>query len=237
MDFPKTDSIVGEGIGAAGGVPGGAEGAPRRTRQAVKSPYSCAHDGVGTVPSCLYALAFEALRDAVLLLTAENKIVAANEAARRLTGHGETLAIVDRELLVNDRAVASIIDAARASNTEHEGLVALGDGVLRRIRASPLPAAGDAAAERSVVCVTFTETDSAASERENQEHLLRDFRLTPSEAAVAGMLRQGRRVREIALARSVSEHTIRAQLKSLFAKLGVKSQIEAAALLHQLAVK
>ena len=55
-------------------------------------------------------------------------------------------------------------------------------------------------------------------------------RLSPREAQVLALLAEGRRVREIASAAFVSEATVRTQVKSILAKLGVSSQIAAIAL-------
>jgi two-component system, NarL family, nitrate/nitrite response regulator NarL len=54
-------------------------------------------------------------------------------------------------------------------------------------------------------------------------------RLTPREAFVLGELVRGRRVREVAVESFVSEATVRTQVKSILAKLGVSSQLAAVA--------
>jgi two-component system, NarL family, nitrate/nitrite response regulator NarL len=55
-------------------------------------------------------------------------------------------------------------------------------------------------------------------------------RLTPREAFVLGELVRGKRVREVAVESFVSEATVRTQVKSILAKLGVTSQLAAVAL-------
>jgi DNA-binding NarL/FixJ family response regulator len=54
--------------------------------------------------------------------------------------------------------------------------------------------------------------------------------LTPKERAVLTALSQGHRAETIAAASVVSEATVRSQIRSVLAKLGVKSQLEAVAL-------
>ena len=54
-------------------------------------------------------------------------------------------------------------------------------------------------------------------------------RLSPREAQVLAALAEGRRVRQIAAEAFVSEATVRSQVKSILAKLGVSSQIAAVA--------
>jgi two-component system nitrate/nitrite response regulator NarL len=55
-------------------------------------------------------------------------------------------------------------------------------------------------------------------------------RLTPREAHVLGQLAHGKRVREVAEEAFVSEATVRTQVKSILAKLGVNSQLAAVAM-------
>lgn len=59
------------------------------------------------------------------------------------------------------------------------------------------------------------------------------FDLTPAEARVTGMVVSGKSVDEIAVAHRISAHTVRTQLKSVFAKTGVERQVELVSLLGQ----
>jgi two-component system, NarL family, nitrate/nitrite response regulator NarL len=59
-------------------------------------------------------------------------------------------------------------------------------------------------------------------------------RLTPREAHVLGELAHGKRVREVAEEAFVSEATVRTQVKSILAKLGVNSQLAAVAMARDL---
>lgn len=59
-------------------------------------------------------------------------------------------------------------------------------------------------------------------------------RLTPREAHVLGQLAHGKRVREVAEDAFVSEATVRTQVKSILAKLGVNSQLAAVAMARDL---
>lgn len=58
-------------------------------------------------------------------------------------------------------------------------------------------------------------------------------RLTKRESQVLGLLMRGRTVNEIASIGVVSEATVRTQVKSILAKLGVSSQIAAVGLAHR----
>jgi DNA-binding CsgD family transcriptional regulator len=57
------------------------------------------------------------------------------------------------------------------------------------------------------------------------------FDLTPNEAAVASRLVEGKSVAEIARQQGVTQNAVRMQLKSVFAKTGVKRQAELVSLL------
>ncbi|WP_426241473.1 LuxR C-terminal-related transcriptional regulator [Nocardioides sp. LHG3406-4] len=68
--------------------------------------------------------------------------------------------------------------------------------------------------------------------REVQELQERLARLTPRESAVLGMLMEGQQVRDIATRSTVSEATVRTQVKSILSKLEVTSQLAAVGLAH-----
>lgn len=70
--------------------------------------------------------------------------------------------------------------------------------------------------------------------RAQAEELLGPLRrLTPRENEVLHRLAEGVAAGEIAATSVVSEATVRAQIRSILAKLGVSSQLQAAALLHR----
>ncbi|HEY0888158.1 MAG TPA: response regulator transcription factor [Nocardioides sp.] len=73
-------------------------------------------------------------------------------------------------------------------------------------------------------------------EHRSQLHELQERidRLTAREAQVLGHLMQGRTVHEIADLGVVSEATVRTQVKSILAKLGVSSQLAAVGIAHHL---
>ncbi len=63
-----------------------------------------------------------------------------------------------------------------------------------------------------------------------EDERVRLNRLTPRECHVLGELVQGKRVRQVAQDAFVSEATVRTQVKSILAKLGVSSQLAAVAM-------
>ena len=52
------------------------------------------------------------------------------------------------------------------------------------------------------------------------------FELTPAEANLATLLARGLSLAQVSVAQNISQHTARAQLKSIFAKTGVSRQAE-----------
>lgn len=75
---------------------------------------------------------------------------------------------------------------------------------------------------------------AARRQRELRSTALQPFeRLTPGEADVLEGIVLGRRAADIARQRVVSLATVRAQVRAVLAKLGVASQLEAAALAHR----
>ena len=52
------------------------------------------------------------------------------------------------------------------------------------------------------------------------------FELTPAEANLATLLARGLSLAQVSEAQHISQHTARAQLKSIFAKMGVSRQAE-----------
>lgn len=68
--------------------------------------------------------------------------------------------------------------------------------------------------------------------KEVQELAERLARLTPRESQVLGMLMEGHQVRDIAAHSTVSEATVRTQVKSILSKLEVTSQLAAVGLAH-----
>jgi two-component system, NarL family, nitrate/nitrite response regulator NarL len=69
---------------------------------------------------------------------------------------------------------------------------------------------------------------------DNQDMRTKLGRLTPREEEVLAALSEGKRVRDIASEWYVSEATVRTQVKSVLAKLGVTSQIAAVAFAREL---
>jgi len=72
------------------------------------------------------------------------------------------------------------------------------------------------------------------SSAEEAEIRRRFEQITRREAEVLGLLMAGQQVNEIASSRFVSESTVRTQVKSVLAKLQVRSQLSAVGLAHRI---
>ncbi|GAB2884837.1 LuxR C-terminal-related transcriptional regulator [Nocardioides pacificus] len=72
------------------------------------------------------------------------------------------------------------------------------------------------------------------SERQDVQEIRRRLdTLTPRESEILGRLMAGNNVRDIAASSVVSEATVRTQVKSILAKLGVSSQLAAVGIAHR----
>ena len=89
----------------------------------------------------------------------------------------------------------------------------------------PIPAPQWAKGQSSPCIVVFI-SDPQHQESASQ-HLLEElFALTPAEANLAFKLARGLSLADVSAEQNISQHTTRAQLKSIFAKTGATRQAE-----------
>lgn len=100
--------------------------------------------------------------------------------------------------------------------------------VLAEIEAVRAGAAGPLPSDRDELVATWRRDEA---ERTLVHSRIRS--LTPRESEVLRMLHLGRSVNEIASIRGVARSTVRSQVRSVLRKLGVSSQLAAAALLDR----
>ena len=79
---------------------------------------------------------------------------------------------------------------------------------------------------QSIPCAAIFISDPDLKESASQQILGELFGLTPAEANLAILLARGLSLAEVSETQHVSQHTARAQLKSVFAKTGVSRQAE-----------
>lgn len=181
--------------------------------------------------------ALDQLAAGVLVLDADGRVLRANAAAEALLGEGDGL-----------RTEKGQLAASRPEDTRalRGALAQLGGGgtseiVLRleRVRSSfplmvvlqPAPAHDrglfDDPRARALLFVSAPELHGEPSALQ----LAALFRLTPAEARLARLLTAGATLEEASQSLGVSIHTVRVQLKSIFAKTGTQRQAELVRLL------
>ena len=79
---------------------------------------------------------------------------------------------------------------------------------------------------QSSPCAAVFISDPDLQESASRQILGELFDLTPAEANLATLLARGLSLAEVSTAQNISQHTARAQLKSIFAKTGVSRQAE-----------
>ena len=79
---------------------------------------------------------------------------------------------------------------------------------------------------QSSPCAAVFISDPDLHESASKQSLAELFELTPAEANLAILLARGLSLAEVSEAQNISQHTARAQLKSIFAKTGVSRQAE-----------
>lgn len=75
-------------------------------------------------------------------------------------------------------------------------------------------------------------SDQSTARLSLRDRLLIEFQLTPAEADIALALASAHSAKSIARDRDVSHHTVRTQIKAIYAKLGVNRHVELVRLLH-----
>lgn len=168
---------------------------------------------------------------AIFQVDAEGRIHDANAEAQRLAAlagpaliRGGVLEVAGPDADPLRRA----LHLATHPRKRQAGMVRLHAPTLEgwTLTVTPLPAPGRA---RALVVVKSLSDEQALARR-----LQALFGLSLAEAAVAAALSRGEALGDIALARGVTEATIRSQLKALFAKTGCRRQAQLVALVSSL---
>ncbi len=166
----------------------------------------------------------------LVLHRSSHMVVSCNAAARHVVGRNNILAIVNgRLVLTRHSEAARFSDAIESVQDSNEGLgrpVILGAGEravsllcyrLDRFRGSNI-----SEDVREFVAVFMSSVEDPPPIR--SEYLKTEFSLTPKEIRLSLGLAQGRSVEVLATDFHLSRHTLRAQLKSVLRKTGVRSQ-------------
>lgn len=180
----------------------------------------------------MYASLTDQVAGGVILLDAEGAVVQTNRAAQELFARGD-LKQRDGRLYLEDTTARdtlnqAIIAAGKAQDERTPAMVSAlrlnrGSGGALNLVIRTLPASGDDGA-RPVLMLFITRPEERKPVSPDLIGPL--FGLTPTEAMIASLLAQGTNVAEIASDLGTSIYTVRAHVRSIFAKTGVSKQSE-----------
>lgn len=184
----------------------------------------------------VYAGAVNQLSVATMILDEQGRLLTTNAVGRALLDQGEGLSLragrlhiegrdIDKEL---QQALATIIRAQLHGETS----------VVRALRVPrsagradlglvirPVPTSQWSEGQSSPSAAVFV-SDPDLQESTSRQILGELFKLTPAEANLATLLARGLSLAQVSATQNISQHTARAQLKSIFAKTGVSRQAE-----------
>lgn len=165
----------------------------------------------------------------VVVVDRSHRVISMNRAAREIIAAGDVLQTNAHHLhAVDADGEASLNEAiAHAEKRSEEDSV----GYFR------LPRQGDSEPVHGYTTGLGTKDDGGADAigvviydpsrpSSGERHLKRMFELTAAEARVAALIAEGVQVAEVAETLNISVHTVRTQLKNIFAKTGVGRQNE-----------
>ncbi len=184
----------------------------------------------------LYAGAVDQLSVAAIILDEQGGVLNTNGLANQILAAGDGISLVDDVLTLANRAdherLAETIGTTIAAQLAGETSMA---HAMRISRPSGLPDLGlvvrpipttEWAEGQSSPCVAVFISDPEQQESASQQLLGELFELTPAETNLAIKLARGLSLAQLSEQQNISQHTARAQLKSIFAKTGVTRQAE-----------
>ncbi len=187
--------------------------------------------GAGALHARLRGDALNALPDGVMICDRDGKVLFANKVASTL------LSAKNRLPLSNGVLTLDISAQKKINKAIHTALSSAGGGevILARESDSPLvltvsPLADETAEENGYAnnTVLIIVRDPERIKDLKNTTLVALYSLTPSEAAVAIAVAQGRSTEQISISRKVSIETIRKQIKQAMEKTGSNSRLELA---------
>ena len=184
----------------------------------------------------VYAGAVSQLSVATIILDEQGRVLNTNTVARALLEQGDALSLRGERLHIEGRDINKELQQALANiiMAQQSGKAS----VVRALRV-PRPAGGSDlglvirpvptsqwSEGQSSPCAAVFISDPDLQQPASQQVLGDLFELTPAEANLAILLARGLSLAEVSNAQNISQHTARAQLKSIFAKTGVSRQAE-----------
>lgn len=201
------------------------------------------HHRLGEHASTTAALlsALDQLAFGVILVSRRGRAVALNRVAREIARSKDGIVISEGEVRGNRPAETQqllrlVQEAARTGEgnaMQAGGVVSVRRAPPRRpleLMVCPIRARGFEEVLGGVTAAIFV-TDPESVRSASPEMLRELYGLTPSEAAVASLLSEGRRLGEVAEDLGISVNTAKVRLQEVFAKTGTHRQAELARLL------
>ncbi len=184
----------------------------------------------------LYAGAVDQLAVATIILDEQGRLLNTNALAKSLLEERSGISLKDQHLHISGRdhnrrlqaALAEVLQAQQRGEASvvralrvprEDGRASL--GLVMR----PIPSSEWGEGQGSPCAAVFI-SDPELRESASQQTLGELFGLTPAESNLAILLSRGLSLAEVSEAQNISQHTARAQLKSIFAKTGASRQAE-----------
>ena len=177
-------------------------------------------------PSMLTALA-DGLAAAVAIVGPEGHVEFANRAMRELLGSAWGLRVVDQRLAKRDRRHAPLVELVRDAAMHGNRRFARWedrDGRLFEVCVLPLPRSDGRRGGSGLAVLVLRDT--AAAGEVDPAYLASVFGLTLTEARLTRALCTGHSLDEAAQTLSIARETARTHLKRVYAKTGVRRQVD-----------
>ena len=184
----------------------------------------------------VYAGAVDQLSVATIILDEKGRLLNTNALAKTLLEEADGLSLRDQQLHIDGRDINRELQQALGDiiKAQYSGTT----GVVRALRLPrsagradlglvirPVPAS-ERGEGHSSPCAAVFISDPDLRESASQQILGELFGLTPAESNLAILLARGLSLAEVSANQHISQHTARAQLKSIFAKTAVSRQAE-----------
>jgi DNA-binding CsgD family transcriptional regulator/PAS domain-containing protein len=184
----------------------------------------------------VYAGAVNQLSVASIILDEQGRVLTTNAVGQALLEQGEGLSLRDGRLHIEGRDINK--ELQQALTTILKAQLHGETSVVRALRVPraagrsdlglvvrPVPASQWSEGQSSPSAAVFI-SDPDLQGSTSRPILGELFDLTPAEANLAILLARGLSLAQVSASQNISQHTARAQLKSIFAKTGVSRQAE-----------
>jgi DNA-binding CsgD family transcriptional regulator len=181
--------------------------------------------------------AFDALRLATIVCDHQGRVTATSPSAEALLSDAQTLSVRNGRLFAGDAAEDRRLQRAlrEVLATDNEATPSYSSMVLRGPQGGGSIRVDVARLPRRVFGTVSAVILVHQNERWPSHGTLMGLELTHAEAEIALAMASGQSPREIAAIRRVSTETVRGQVKSVYAKLGVNRQAHLIAAMRLLA--